>query len=314
MAKSVKKPSKTTKKVAVPPEIVTFPGYIKFTKQVYIQLTQEKAVFFRLIGLLSAVIVILTVTSQYSVYTENAVGVQSVSSEVATGFMGKVLETGVLFATIVSGTLTTVLSESQQLLLSIVYVLSWLVTIWLLRHIFSGKRVSLRDGLYNSGAPLLSTILIALVAALQLMPLAIIVALLSVVSATGAVGGLVIVFASILVFAAAIVTIYWLVSTMFAAIIVSIPGTYPAAALRSGREIVAGKRLQILKRFLWLGLVTIVAYIAILVPVLFVDTLTGYALSWITVTVNIILGLCLFVYATTYVYMLYRRIIDEHTN
>ncbi|MEO5499511.1 MAG: hypothetical protein ABIR46_03360 [Candidatus Saccharimonadales bacterium] len=314
MAKSVKKTKKSTKKSVVTSEIVPFPGYFEFTKQVYVLLKQSKKHFLRLVGLLAAVVFVLTVSSQQAVYIEQAIGVQSVSSEVAAGLLAKLLETGVLFATLVSGTLTANLSESQQFVLSLVYLLTWLVVVWLVRHILSDKSVSLRDGLYNAGAPIVSTMLIILVAAAQLIPLAILVALVSVIAATGAVNGVLIAVGVALVLAMTVATLYWLVGTLFAAVIVTIPGTYPVAALRSARAVVAGNRAKILRRLLWLALVNVTAYLVVIIPILFVDTLTGYALSWVTVTVSITLGLSLFVYSSTYLYLLYRRIIDEHTD
>lgn len=314
MPKSVKKTKKATKKTVVSPVVVPFPGYVAFTKQVYGQLKQSKKLFLRLVGLLALVVLVLTVPAQQVVYVEQAVGVRSVSSEVASGILATLLETGVLFATLISGTLTASLSESQQFLLSLVYLISWLVVIWLLRRILSGKPVSVRDGLYSAGAPLISTLLIILVAAVQLIPLAILVALLSAIASTGAVSGVLIALGVLLVLAMAVVTLYWLLGTLFAAIIVTIPGTYPFAALRSARQVVSGHRAIILRRLLWLGLVNLVAYLVVIIPIVFLDALSGYALSWVTVAVNIVLSLVLFMYSSTYLYLLYRRIIDEHTN
>lgn len=314
MPKPVKKTKKSTKKTVVTPVAVPFPGYWAFTKQIYTQLEESKILFMRLAGLLTAIVVVLTVSSQQVVYVEQAIGIQSVSSEVASGLMAKLLETGVLFMTLISGMLTANLSESQQFTLGLVYLLAWLVVVWLLRHILSGKQVSMRDGLYSAGAPLISTALIALVAAVQLVPLAILTALLSAIAMTGAVSGLLIALGVVLVLAMAVVTLYWLIGTLFAAVIVTIQGTYPFAALRSARGIVTGYRAIILRRLLWLGLVNLVAYSAVIVPILFLDTLSGYALSWVTVTISIALSLGLFIYSSAYLYLLYRRIIDEHTD
>lgn len=314
MPKPVKKKKKSAQKRVVAPVSTPFPGYWAFTKQVYTQLEQSKKLFLRLVGLLTAVVVVLTVSSQQVVYLEQAIGVQSVSSEVASGIYAKLLEVGVLLVTLISGTLTANLSESQQFILSFVYLLAWLVVVWLLRHILSGKQVSARDGLYSAGAPLISTVLIVLVAAAQLIPLAILVALLSAIAATGAVSGVLIALGVVLVLVMAVATLYWLVGTLFAAVIVTIQGTYPFAALRSARGIVAGYRAMILRRLLWLGLVNMAAYSVVIIPILFLDALTGYALSWVTVAVSIVLNLGLFIYSATYLYLLYRKVIDEHTD
>lgn len=313
MPKSVKKTKKSTKKQVAAVVVTPLPGYWSFTKQVFSQLLDSKAIFLRLLSLLVLIVLVLTVIEQQAVYVEQATGIQSLSSELATGFVATLLETGVLFLTLISGTLTASLSESQQLILGFVYLSMWLVVVWLLRNILLNKQIAVRDGIYAAHAPLISSLLIVGVGVLQLIPLAILVALLSAIASTGAVSSFIIALGAMLILTMAVVTLYWLIGTLFASIIVTIPGTYPGSALRSARQIVKGHRAVVLRRLLWLAALNLGVYIIVIVPIVFLDVLSGFAFSWVTVIIHTALGLGLFIASSSYLYLLYRKIIDAQT-
>ncbi len=314
MAKTVKAAKRSThKKVVAAANTLPFPNYWVLTKEVFSQLKQSQKIILRFIGLLSAIVIVLTFSSQQAAYMEQVSEIRAVSSEISSGLTAKFLETGVLFVTLLSGTLTANIPESQQLSLSLVYLLAWLIMVWFMRHFIAEKKVNVRDGLYNATAPLISTMLIVLVAAVQLIPLAILTSILSAVASTGSVNGILILVGVLLIIVMAVVTLYWLVGTLFGVVIVAIPGTYPIAALKSARAIVAGKRALILSRLLWLGFVNLTANVVVVMPILLIDALSGYALSWITIGISIVLSLCQFVFSSAYLYLLYRRIIDERT-
>lgn len=313
-----KSPAKkrTSKKISnVPKDVTTpsrkvLPGYIEFTKSVLGVLRQYRTVFLRFMFVMLVVLFLTAGLSQQGVYSELTQSVGLVSQQ-STGALKPLVEVTALFTSIASGTLSSTLSESQQLYMALTYLLAWLTMVWLLRHLMAGNNVSLRDGLYAAGAPLISTLLIGFIAVVQLLPLAIVAALVSALSSAGILGGWLMIPGTLLLLGTFGLALFWLTTTLFAAIIATIPGTYPLAAFRSARELVKGYRLAVIKRSLWLLLINVVAAIVLLVPVILLDAALGYPFSLVVTLWSSLVGVALFMYSTSYLYLLYREVIDE---
>lgn len=275
-------------------------------------LRDNRAVFGRLILLAAVVSLLLTGLTVYTYYTGLTQATDEVAGQLPAGVFRTFVEVGALAISVVSGAASSSLTEAQQIFTALFYLLLWLVTVWLLRHLLSGNTVKLRDGLYNAAAPLISTCLVALAAVAQVLPFALIVALVAAVSSTGVAGGFLwLIFGVAVVALFAALTLYWLAGTVFAGVIVTLPGTYPWAALRSARQVVAGYRRDVVLRLLWLGLVASVVMFLAVAPVVLLDVVTGYRLSAFVVLASQLVGAALFVYGSAYVYMLYRGVIDE---
>jgi len=304
MPKSPKK--KTTK--------VVLPGYFRFTIEVFQLLWQRRGVFLRLIALGWIVSLLVVGISQQTQYQDLSDMSEVLSEHFAIGVSRAFIETGAVFISVLGGTLTSSLSESEQIYISVVYLFMWLLVVWLLRHQLGGTAVKLRDGLYNAGAPLLSTLAIVFVGLLQLLPLALGVALLSSLSASGVLGGgIAITLISVIVLLLGALSLYWLVSTFFAGIVVTIPGTYPFAALRSAKELIAGQRVRVLLRMVWLLFVVLVVFSLVVVPFIALDAVLNLSASFLIALIVQLVTITLFVYGVAYTYALYRRIIDERT-
>ena len=277
-------------------------------------LRDNRAVFGRLVTLATIVSLLLTGVTTYTYYTGLTQATDEVAGQLSAGVFRTFVEVGALTISVTSGAASSSLTEAQQVFVTLFYLLLWLVTVWLLRHLLSGNAVKLRDGLYNAAAPLISTCLVALAAAVQVLPFALIVGLIAAISSTGAVSGflwLILGVAVVALFAA--LTLYWLAGTVFAGVIVTLPGTYPWAALRSARQVVAGYRHDVVLRLLWLGLLVSVAMFLSVVPVVLLDVASGYRLSLFVVLTSQLVGAALFVYGSAYVYILYRGVIDERS-
>ena len=277
-------------------------------------LRDNRAVFGRLVTLATIVSLLLTGVTTYTYYTGLTQATDEVAGQLSAGVFRTFVEVGALTISVTSGAASSSLTEAQQVFVTLFYLLLWLVTVWLLRHLLSGNAVKLRDGLYNAAAPLISTCLVALAAAVQVLPFALIVGLIAAISSTGAASGflwLILGVAVVALFAA--LTLYWLAGTVFAGVIVTLPGTYPWAALRSARQVVAGYRRDVVLRLLWLGLLVSVAMFVAVVPVVLLDVASGYRLSLFVVLTSQLVGAALFVYGSAYVYMLYRGVIDERS-
>jgi hypothetical protein len=293
---------------------VALPGYVRFSVEVFQQLSQHKAVFARLI-LVSWIAVVLVVgVSQQAQYSDLSESADVFSKEFATEAYQASLAVGAVFLTVISGTLASTLTESQQIYTGAIYVFLWLIVVWLLRQHLAGNDVRVRDGLYNAGAPLLTTLTIVLVGLVQLLPAAIGVSLLTSSIASGVItgGAALVIFCAVVLLLGAL-SIYWLMSTFFAAIVVTIPGTYPWAALRSAKQLIAGQRVRVLLRMVWLGLISFIVFSLTLLPLIALDNALNHSASLLVALVLQLVSVSLFIYGSAYTYILYRRIIDERS-
>lgn len=293
------------------------PGYISFTYQVLKTLKTHKRMFIILAviyGLLSAVLVGVGSQTTYSALADT---LRDTGSEVFQGDFSALNQAGILMLTISTTGLSGSLSESQQIYSGILILLVWLTTVWLLRNVLAGHRVRVRDGLYSAGAPIVSTLLVGLVLLVQLIPLGIAIIGYSAALSSGLLSGG---FEAMLFWIAAalliLLSLYWVVSTFFALIIVTLPGTYPMRALRTAGDMVVGRRLRILLRLLWLGLTIVAGWAIVMLPVILFDTwLKGVwpAINWLPIVpvTLLILSTASVIWAASYVYLLYRGVVDD---
>lgn len=302
---------KTPRKLAATKK-VALPGYVRFSRDVLSVLLGHREVFLRLILLAWAASLLLTGLSHYVYYDDLTQSTEEVAGQISTGAYRTSVEVGALTASIISGAVGSSLTETQNVFVGLLYLLLWLVTVWLLRHLLSGNAVGVRDGLYGAAAPLVSTCLVAFVGIIQLLPLALTVSLVATVASTGTLDGIMWVLLGIVsVVLFAVVTLYWLSSTAFAAVIVTLPGTYPWAAVRSARQVISGNRVKVILRLLWLGFLALFTMLAAVLLAVLLDALTGYHISILVTLVSQLTSIAVFVYVSTYIYLLYRGVIDE---
>ena len=109
---------------------------------------------------------------------------------------------------------------------------------------------------------------------------------------------------------------YLLASNLIALVAITAPGVYPLNALRAANNLVFGHRLKIISRLLFLALTLIIVWAIVLFPIIAIDLLLK---SWLTflsgvplVPAAMLFMICFsFVYIAAYLYLLYRRILDE---
>ncbi len=296
------------------PVTPAIPGYIAFTNYVYRTLWREKKLFGLLLAFLLVIAISLVGLIQQNQYSTVSGALREYNELLADDGLDAMSQTGLLLSSIATGDLNATLTEAQQLLLSVAYILASLVTIWLLRHVMAGTKVKLRDGLYNAGAPFVAILALFSIAVLQLLPLAL--GAISFSAATGGEGLLggggveAAVFALIAVLLG-VLSLYWVSGTLFAIIIATIPGTYPMQALRSAGDIVVGQRMRLVLRIVWLLAVLVLIWAAILIPGVLLDSWIAQTWSPFTVlAVQFLTGFSV-IFGTAYIYLLYRKMIDE---
>lgn len=293
------------------------PGYWAFSNYVFKTIWKQR----RLFGLLALVYAILSGlivgTTSQDTYMQLSDLFKESGDDISQGDFGEIGKASLLLVATISGGANATPTEGQQIYGGVLALLAWLTTVWLLRNILAGHTVRLRDGLYNAGAPIVATFFVCIVLLFQLLPLGLAFVGYSAAVSSGLLSGGVaaMVFwavASLL----AVLSLYWVTSTIIALVVVTLPGMYPMRALRTAGDLVIGRRLRILLRLLWLLLGIVVVWAVIMIPVVIFDTwlkgvweagagvplipLALLAMSSVTV-----------IWAASYVYLFYRKVVDD---
>ncbi len=286
------------------------PGYWSFTARVTMMLWRNRALFLSVIIAFSVLAMLLGGLSSKDTY--NQLG-DMFREETQDGF-GSVSQAFMLSATLIT---SGPISEVQQFYLLLMGIMTWLTTVWLLRELMAGNNPKFRDGLYNAGAPLMATIVVALFALIQLIPAGILSLAYSALSQTGYIdeglGALLFFGLAALVLS---LTLYWLTSTFFALSIITLPGMYPWRAMRAASDVVINRRLKILFRLLWALLMITLAWVVLLVPFVIFDQWIGSKIDWwasigIIPILTVILTTSALTWMATYVYLMYRKVVAE---
>lgn len=293
------------------------PGYWSFTNQVRKTLWRHKKIFSFLAVIYSVFTIALVGIASQDVYSELSNTIRTTSGELFQGNMGEIGKAGIMLLAGATGLTGVESTTAQQIYAALLVLLVWLTTVWLLRAIMTGGSPRLRDGLYNAGSPIVSTSLVGLVFALQLLPIALAFVGFSAASATGLLeGGIEAMLFWTCALLLGALSLYWITSTSIALVVVTLPGMYPMQAIKAAGDLVIGRRIRILLRILWLFLMLAVIWLVIMIPIILFDTwLKGIwsVIEWIPVVpvALLIMSTLTVIWSASYVYMLYRKVVDD---
>lgn len=283
------------------------PGYFSFTTEVVRTLLRDKQIFITLIAVFSFLIIILGGLSSVETYNQLASAVQSEDLGLNTISQVAILATSVISMEPTDGI--------RQLYIGFMSVMVWLTTVWLLREIGKGAKPRFRDGLYSAGSPLMATLVLLAIFLVQLIPIGVLAL------AHGALSQLELINVGLGAFlffgiAALLIalTLYWLTSTFFALIIITLPGMYPWRAMQAASDIVLGRRIRILFRILWLGLSIAILWVVIFVPIVFIDQWIRANNNWYEIiplvpVAAVVMSTATIMWASAYVYLIYRKVV-----
>jgi hypothetical protein len=178
-----------------------------------------------------------------------------------------------------------------------------LAVIWALRQVYAGHKVRVRDSFYKGMAPLVPFVLVALVIVVQLIPMAIGLAIFAAVTAnTISAAPLEHLFWGGLALLPSLLTGYFLSSSLFALYIATLPDMTPLNALRSARRLVAKRRWLIIRKMLFLPLVLMLATTLLVLPIIFVAAPLA---AWVFFALTLIF----LPVVHSYMYALYRSLL-----
>lgn len=304
----------TRRRDAVRP--LELPGYISFTHEVNTTLWRYRKIFLLLALIYALLYGVLVGIQSQDTLTQLSESLKDAGSSMEDGNWGALEQAGALFVSIATTGISSDPTEVQQVFSVFVFVLVWLTTVWLLRNLLAGHKVTLRDGIYNSGSPIFAMVLILLLVAVQLIPIAIAAIGYSAALSSGLLAGGVQAMAFWVAAALlGVLSLYWITSSLFAMIIVTIPGMYPYQAIKTAGDLVLGRRVKLLLRWLWMALIVTLAWALVILAVVFLDT--GLKTVWpnlqavplIPITMLVMSSIVL-VWASAYVYLLYRKVVE----
>ena len=296
------------------------PGYFAFTIEASRLIWTKKWLFLRLILVFIVLVVIFGLMGRQDIYDQLYNTLDETAPEsVFSGTFGVISKAGVILLTSVTSGLTPKMDSGQIIIASLLGLYIWLTTVWLLRKIVAGKRVILRDGLYNAGSPILPTMLTLLILLIQMVPGALAALVAGAAWQSGLIeGGAFSMLTSVALVLIIVLSLYWMVSTFLALVVVTLPGMYPLRAIAIAGDLVIGRRLRLMYRIIWMFLVIVSWWIVIMIPVILFD---GWIksifsqISWMpTVPIfMLIMSIITIVWVCVYIYLLYRKVVDDGT-
>ncbi|MBR5620918.1 hypothetical protein IKW75_00285 [Candidatus Saccharibacteria bacterium] len=242
--------------------------------------------------------------------------VNETTAGVKNGEVGTFAKSGLLLiSTITTGGLSTG-TEAQQIFSFLLFLITWLVVIYSLRHILSSEApIKLRDALYNALAPFISTLIVAAIIFIEAIPLMIVIITYAAAVNTNFLSTpfyalIYVIFAGLLI----TLSTYLISSSLVALIAVSAPGLYPIKAIRTASNLLSGRRIKFIIRVLYLIVVVGVFWALIMTPLIALDLVvksTGAFKGFPFVSIELLIMTCFTaIYATTYLYLFYRKMLD----
>lgn len=277
------------------------PNVLRLTKTSAVVLWRSKKVLGGVIliyGLLNLMLV------QGLAAATDVVSLKDQLNQVFTGNFGQLASSFSIFLVLVgsAGNGSSPTAGAYQLILGLI---ASLAIIWALRQIFAGTQIRIRDAYYNGMTPLIPFILVLLIIGVQLMPMLVGSTVYSIVMANGIA---VHVIEQISWFALFIIltltSLYMISSSLIALYIVTLQDMTPIKALRSAKNLVRGRRWEVMRKLLFLPFILLIVAAVIMLPIII--ALTPLA-QWAFFVLTMFSLLAIH----TYMYTLYRELLNE---
>ena len=251
-------------------------------------------------------------------YTEIQNVIDKTAEENGTN-IGTFAKSGILLvSTVFTGGLSANAAAGAWIFVALIFLIIFLVTIFILRHKMAGNKVGLRDALYNSMTPLISTFVVLVVAIIQTVPIMLLVIAYSAAIETHFLDTpfyafLFLVFAALML----LLSSYLLSSSVIALVAVSAPGLYPLEALKSASELMIGRRIKFILRMVALIITLVVMWAIVMMPLIMFD-LFMKQFEWTSaipfIPICLVAMTCFSaMYVSTYFYLYYRWMLKFDT-
>ncbi len=222
-----------------------------------------------------------------------------------------------LISTVTTGGLTSGMSEVQQVFFILFFAITWLVTIYYLRHLLAGNKPKFRDGIFNALTPLMSSFVVLGLVFVHALPIMFCTVIYSSAVSTGFLeqplyAFLFWLFCGLL----ALLSLYLLPVSLTALVAVSVPGMYPLTAIHAATDLLQGRRTKFIIRLVFGLLFLAVIWVIVMVPLMWLDLvlkenvefLAGFPFASLCLQIMTVFTI---IYATSYIYLFYRRMLDD---
>jgi len=238
------------------------------------------------------------------------VDLKEATAEVFGGSISSIDTALSLLSSTISGAFGGQLNELQQFLVVLFAILLWLAVVWALRMRFANEKITARDALYSSGAPLVSYVIVGAVIMVQLTPGALGLFVYNLASSGGYLQGgvevMTFVLAAVLL---GMLSLYWLAGSLTALVVVTLPQMYPWKAVRIASELAVYRRSRLFMHVIALVAILLALWVVVLLPILLLDSWLRWTwLPLIPLVVQVLSALTV-LYMSTYVYKLYRSML-----
>lgn len=275
-------------------------------------------------GLLISVVIFTTIfIGLFSQSKINDIMAGLATNEQAENFanLGNVARATVqLVSTIATGGISQSLTNDQSTTLGLIFIIVWLVTIYLLRRILDGKKVTLRQGLYNALSPLISTLLVLIVVLLQFIPIFLLIIFYSAAIQTDFLSTpfyalLFLVFAALMI----LLSGYMISSSIIALVATTAPGVYPRSALRAASDLMLHRRTRFVFRLILLIFILILNCAIIMLPVIMIDNALKQSFDWmvdipVASFFMLLITIFNFIYSSAYIYLYYKEMLNYESS
>lgn len=293
------------------------PGLLSHAMTTFGIIFKNWKIFLPFVAIMTVAYIILVGLMSEDLYQQFQDSIDQTNAELAGGKIGNFAKSGLLLiSTITTGGLDLGMGEAQTIFMILLFLVMWLTTIYLLRHLLAGGKPRLRDGLYNALAPLVSTLLVFCVIFIQAIPAMLVVITYSAAVNTGFLSTpfyalIYFIFAAVMI----LISVYLLSSSLLALVAVTAPGIYPLKSLFVASDLISGRRVKFILRVIYLLFVAVLIYIIVMTPIILIDLLLkgvwDFIAGWPIVPFCLLVVTCfVFVYATVYLYQYYRWLLD----
>lgn len=204
---------------------------------------------------------------------------------------------------ILVGSATSSSGQNSGMFQTILLIIFSLVIIWAVRESTKGNSFKLRDAFYKSSYPLIPFLLVLLILIIETLPMIIGIFLYSTIINNGiAVHLAEKIIWGIISLGLVYVSLYLIVSSVFAVYIVTLPDLRPIQAVKSAWRLVKKRRFLVFRKIIWLPIALLIASGLITIPfiVLF---------PWLAPWVFFIVSVITVAVVHSYMYNLYRELL-----
>jgi hypothetical protein len=215
-----------------------------------------------------------------------------------------------LFSTALTGGFVAPPTDLQQFISTSLLLFFWLSLVWATRMLSADKEINMRDALYNSGGPIVPTLVMLAIIAVQLIPAALgIFGYATALNGGWLEGGVEAMAFGVAAVLLCLLSAYFVVSSVTGLIVVTLPGAYPWQALQTARQLVMNRRWGIVLRMVVMIVQVVLVWGVVMIPIFLLDNWLRFDwLPLVPIFVQALMGLTL-VYTSVYIYRLYRSLL-----